>query len=201
MNRHEHRGWRWLTRALGLALAATVFWLGGFVWFAARLPREVADRFAKTDGIVVLTGGTERMLAGLDLLAEGRASKLFISGVGRGTNRDELQRLSQRAPELFECCVELGKQAVDTVGNARESTEWARREGYRSLRVVTAGYHMPRSLVELGRAMPEVVLVAHPVFPANIKLEAWWRWRGTTMLMAVEFDKYLVSLVRARLGG
>ncbi len=201
MNRHEHRGWRWLRRALGVAVATAFFWLGGFVWFAALLPREVADRFAKTDGIVVLTGGTERMLAGLDLLAEGRAGKLFISGVGRGTNRGELQRLSQRAPELFECCVELGKEAEDTAGNATETRDWARREGFASLRVVTASYHMPRSLVELGRAMPEVVLVAHPVFPANIKLEAWWRWPGTTMLMAIEFDKYLVSLVRARLSG
>ncbi len=199
MKRHERRGWRLLRRALGLAVAAAVFWLGGFVWFAARLPREVADRFAKTDGIVVLTGGTERMHAGLDLLAEGMAGKLFISGVDRGTNRGELQRLSQRAPELFECCVELGQEAEDTAGNATETRDWARREGFASLRVVTASYHMPRSLVELGRAMPEVVLVVHPVFPANVKLAAWWRWPGTTMLMAVEFDKYLVSLVRARL--
>ena len=199
MKRHERRGWRLLRRALGLAAAAAVFWLGGFVWFAARLPREVADRFAKTDGIVVLTGGTERMHAGLDLLAGGMAGKLFISGVDRGTNRGELQRLSQRAPELFECCVELGQEAEDTAGNATETRDWARREGFASLRVVTASYHMPRSLVELGRAMPEVVLVVHPVFPANVKLAAWWRWPGTTMLMAVEFDKYLVSLVRARL--
>jgi uncharacterized SAM-binding protein YcdF (DUF218 family) len=201
MNGRERRPWRIAVWALRLVIAAAALWLGGLAWFAATLPREVGDRFTKSDGIVVLTGGTERMTVGLDLLAQGMAAKLFISGVDRGTNRGELQRLSQRAPELFECCVELGQEAEDTAGNAMETRDWARREGYRSLRVVTATYHMPRSLVELGRAVPEVELIANPVFPESVKLEGWWRWPGTASLMAVEFDKYLVSLARARLGG
>lgn len=182
-----------------LALAAALVWLGGFVWFAVNLPRSVADPERGTDGIIVLTGGSERLAKGLELLAAGKGRKLFVSGVFRTTGREELQQLSRQAPELFECCVELGKKAEDTVGNARESTEWARREGYRSLRVVTAGYHMPRSLIEFGRAMPEIELVPNPVFPQHVKLDEWWAWPGTTALMAAEFSKYLVSLARTRL--
>ncbi len=182
------------------ALAAALVWLGGFLWYAAELPREVADPGRKTDGIVVLAGGAERLETGLDLLVRGLAERLFVSGVDRATSRQTLQRLSPRAPELFECCVELGKEALDTRGNAIETTRWARRQGFSSLRVVTATYHMPRGLVELRHAMPELEVVANPVFPEGFKLEAWWSWRGTTLLMAVEFNKYLVSLTRARLG-
>ena len=199
MREEGHSGSRLLVGLGQLALAAALVWLGGFVWFALNLPRSVADPERRTDGIVVLTGGSERLAVGLELLAAGKGKKLFVSGVFHTTGREELQQLSRQAPELFECCVDLGKQAVDTVGNAKESTEWARREGYRSLRVVTAGYHMPRSLVELGRAMPDVELVPNPVFPDHVKLDEWWAWPGTTALMAAEFSKYLVSLARTRL--
>ena len=186
----------WLSQLL---IAAALLWLGGFLWYAAKLPREVADPLSETDGIVVLTGGAERLEAGLDLLAAGKAKKLLISGVYPATNRDQLQRLSRREPEVFACCVELGKDAADTLGNAVETTRWARREGITSLRVVTASYHMPRAMAELNRAMPEVDLVPNPVFPATVKLDNWWAWPGTTLLMAAEFNKYLVSLARARL--
>ena len=188
----------WLSQIL---IAAALMWLGGFLWYAAKLPREVADPLRATDGIVVLTGGAERLEAGLDLLAEGKARKLLVSGVHPGTDRDQLQRLSQRTPELFACCVELGKDAADTLGNAIETARWARRQGIGSLRVVTASYHMPRAMAELRGAMPEADLLPNPVFPVHVKLEQWWAWPGTTLLMAAEFNKYLVSLTRGRLTG
>ncbi len=188
----------WLSQIL---IAAALMWLGGFLWYAAKLPREVADPLRATDGIVVLTGGAERLEAGLDLLAEGKARKLLVSGVHPGTDRDQLQRLSQLTPELFSCCVELGKDAADTLGNAIETARWARRQGIGSLRVVTASYHMPRAMVELRGALPEADLLPNPVFPGHVKLEEWWAWPGTTLLMAAEFNKYLVSLTRGRLTG
>ena len=77
---------------------------------------------------------------------------------------------------------------------------WVKSGGYRSLRVVTASYHMPRSLLLFRHYMPEVELVANPVFPAHVKLESWWRWPGTAKLLAVEFNKYLVSLLRVQAG-
>jgi len=91
----------------------------------------------------------------------------------------------------------LGYEAMDTAGNARETAAWVSAEGYTSLRVVTAAYHMPRSLVELASAMPGVTLVAHPVFPERVRLDAWWSWPGTASLVATEYTKYLVSRLRA----
>ena len=184
---------------LALAVGAgLLLWLGAFLRFAGDLPRQVADPVRATDGIVVFTGGATRLDVGLDLLAQGRARRLFISGVNPATTRSAMQAVAGRA-EQFECCVDLGFAAADTVGNAIETAAWAEAAGYRSLRVVTASYHMPRSLVELRRRLPGVELVAHPVFPEHVKLVRWWFWPGTAALLAQEFHKYVFALLRARL--
>ena len=101
--------------------------------------------------------------------------------------------------DRFACCVVLGHAAENTAENAAETVRWMAAEGYRSLRIVTASYHMPRSLVEFQRALPDAELVANPVFTAHVKLDRWWAWRGTMLLVADEFNKYLFSLVRSRL--
>ncbi len=177
-----------------LMVVAALIWLGGFMWFATGLPHDVEDPTSVTDGVVVLTGGSDRLASGLDILAAGKAKKLFVSGVHQLTSVTQLQRLLKREPEMFECCVVLGKAAENTAGNASETSRWATEEGYRSLRVVTAAYHMPRSLLEFRRVMPGVLLIEHPVFPAHVKLSQWWRWPGTTSLIATEYSKYLLSL-------
>ena len=193
-------GRRTTLRALIQAtLVAGLIWSGGFMWFAASLPHNVEDATSETDGVVVLTGGSDRLASGLDILAAGRAKKLFVSGVHQLTSVTQLQRLLRREPEMFECCVVLGKAAENTAGNASETSRWANQEGYRSIRVVTGAYHMPRSLLEFRRAMPGAVLIAHPVFPTHVKLSQWWRWPGTASLIATEYSKYLVSLAWARI--
>ena len=182
---------------LGLAavLGGTLAWCAGFVWFTQRIPRAVEDPAAVTDAIVVLTGGAGRLGTGLDLLAEGRAAKLFVSGVYRGVDVAEILRISRQAPDELECCVELGHSAVDTEGNARETARWMSAEGFASLRLVTAGYHMPRSELEFRRVMPEIRLIAHPVFPGHVRVDEWWRSPGTAALLAGEYTKYLVAAV------
>lgn len=184
----------------GLSLGVVMLWTGGLIWFAATLPQNVADSRSRTDGIVVLTGGSARLAAGIDLLSKGRAKKLLISGVHQETSKSTLGSLSKTSPKLFECCIELGRSAADTVGNAHETAAWAKREKIKSLRLVTSTYHMPRSLVEFRQALPDVRLIAHPVFSETVKLEGWWRWPGTASLLSGEFNKYIFSLVRARLG-
>ncbi len=180
----------------GAVAVVAATWLGGLVWFAETLPRAVQDSDTLADGIVVFTGGPGRLETALDLVAAGKARKIFVSGVSRGVSEDDIQAASRRAPELFECCVVLGYEAMDTTGNARETAAWAAVEGHASLRVITAAYHMPRSLVELGHAMPDIVLIPNPVFPERVRLDSWWAWPGTASLIATEYTKYLVSLVR-----
>lgn len=192
--RARGRRWRWLLYAAVLAGAA---WLAGLVWFAQSLPRASPTDTRRTDALVVLTGGSARVATGLALLAEGRADKLFVSGVYQGVDVQELLRVSRLAPGDLQCCIVLGYAAGNTRGNAAETAAWMRAQGYRSLRLITANYHMPRSLLEFRRALPEVEIVPHPVVPETVRLARWWRWRGTASLIALEYTKYLVALVRS----
>ncbi len=176
---------------LGLALA----WCAGFLWFATTVPSRVEDASTRTDAIVVLTGGSERLATGMQLLEDGLGRKLFISGVHHDVDMAEILRVTEARPGL-ECCVALGYAAPDTVGNAAETAQWMWREGFTSLRLVTGAYHMPRGLLELRHALPDAVVVAHPVFPDAVKSREWWRWPGTAALLATEYSKYLAAIVR-----
>ncbi len=180
----------------GLLLA----WLAGFFWFVAKSPRTADDAAAASDAIVVLTGGSGRLEEGLKLLREGKGRTLFVSGVAPGVGLDELLRSAGKsAPAWAICCVVLGHEARNTHGNAQETARWIKSEGYRSLRLVTAWYHMPRSLLEFERAMPRMTIVPHPVFPAELDRCFWWKSERGTVLLAGEYSKYLLTLGEALL--
>ncbi len=190
----RHRGFRLARKTFAVMLLGFSAWAVGLLWFIEQIPRRIEQPDTMTDAIVVLTGGARRLGAGLELLARGRAAKLFISGVYRGVDVAEILRASRRSPEELECCVVLGHDATDTRSNANETGQWMAAEGFTSLRLVTAGYHMPRSRIEFRRAMPEVRLIAHPVFPPNVRIDEWWRWPGTTALLVGEYTKYLIAM-------
>jgi len=182
-------------RRCGMAGASVcVLWLAGLLWFA--IPPSADFREAPTDAIVVLTGGRLRLQTGIELLREGKGRALFVSGVNQQVDLDDLLRISGTAPDRVTCCVELGHEADNTFGNAQETARWIRARGFRSLRLVTAWYHMPRSLLEFDRAMPEIEIVAHPVFPDQVMRERWWASPGTTLLLMSEYSKFLGTLSR-----
>lgn len=183
-----------LRRMAILGAGVCVLWLAGLIWFAT--PPAIESVASPTDAIVVLTGGSLRLQSGFELLREGKGRKLFVSGVDQQVDLDDLLRVSGNATEWAQCCVVLGHEANNTIGNARETARWIRSQGFRSLRLVTAWYHMPRSLLEFDRAMPEIDIVAHPVFPEQVKQEHWWTWRGTAALLVSEYVKYLAALSR-----
>ena len=185
-------------RRVPLILAAllVVGWAVGLQYFAASLPDTADPATAKTDAIVVLTGGSGRLIEGLDLLKTGLAEKLFVSGVYRGVDVEELLRVTQAGGEPLARKIVLGHDADDTLGNARDPAIWLAEEGYSILRLVTAAYHMPRSLFEFRRALPGVEIVAHPVFPPLVRLDAWWRYPGTMSLVAGEYSKVLMAHAR-----
>lgn len=177
---------RLLTGACAAVLCAGVAWGGGFAVFNAAA-REDPGPPPDADGIVVLTGGADRVDTALHLLAEGRAPLLLVSGVGRGADLAELTRRVPIGPD-GEARVTLGRMAATTVGNAAETAAWAQAHGMRSLLVVTAGYHMPRALAELGRTLPGVALHPVPVQPPALRGEMEL---GTVRMLANEYDKYL----------
>jgi uncharacterized SAM-binding protein YcdF (DUF218 family) len=178
---------------LALGGAALVF---GFVLFAVSVTREDAAGWDKADGIVVLTGGDNRIEAGAKLLTEGRARRMLISGVNRKVSREEMQRLLAIDKRLFNCCVDLGYEALDTVGNADETRTWANSNGYARLIIVTSRYHMPRSLAELALVMPGVTLLPYAVTPRRFPDTAWWLHPMTTRLLLSEYLKFLPAVAR-----
>jgi len=190
------RGWRRLKRLSVLAGGLLVAYGIGFLWFTTLLPTEVVSDPRPTDAIVVLTGGSDRLGVALDLLSEDKGKKLFVSGVYRGVDVRQLLDLSQHSPADLSCCVVLGYEADNTRGNAIETAAWMKEQGFTSLRLVTATYHIPRSLLEFRRLMPTIEIVQHPVFPEHFKRENWWMWPGSSTLLITEYTKYLVALVR-----
>ncbi len=192
---------RLLFALLAAGLLCAGLWLAGLVYFATNLPQRVADPARRTDAIVVLTGGSGRLRQAFELLEQDRAQQLFVSGVERSVEIAELLRIDRIAPPELACCVVLGYKAGDTRGNALETAAWMGEQGFASLRLVTATYHMPRSLLEFRYAMPEIEILPHPVFTKSFKQADWWRWPGSASLLASEYNKYLLAWLRGRLIG
>lgn len=187
---------RLVRRAGSLAITLLILWLVGLAWFVASSVLVTVDRAYPADAIVVLTGGRLRLEAGLALLAEGRAKKLFVSGVNPLVDRDALLRALGPAAEREACCIVIGHAADNTLGNARETASWMHEEGYRSLRLVTSWYHMRRSLLEFSRAMPHLTIIAHPVFAPHADPEGWHGWLAAVPLVVGEYHKYLAAWLR-----
>jgi uncharacterized SAM-binding protein YcdF (DUF218 family) len=181
---------------IGMAGAAAGLLAFGFVLFANAVMREPAVQNEQADGIVVLTGGQTRIVEAARLLQDGRGQRLLISGVNQKTGRVSLRRLSGLDEKIFNCCVDLGYAALDTVGNAVETKRWAEALRYDRLIVVTASYHMPRSLAELAREMPNVQFVPHPVAPEGLRNKVWWLDAAATRLLVSEYLKFLPAAAR-----
>lgn len=173
-----------------------VMLLIGFIVFANGLAREPKAPPRPTDGITVLTGGVSRIDEAMKLLARQRAQRVLITGVNRGTTLEQLKGLATEGQQYFDCCVDIDKQALNTIDNATETAQWVALNGYRSLIVVTSNYHMPRALAELERAMPGIELVPYPVVDNNVEVAHWWAFPGTTKLILSEYLKYLPALGR-----
>ncbi|HWA50170.1 MAG TPA: YdcF family protein [Dongiaceae bacterium] len=194
----------WSRRFMHFLLLLAVLWFGGFLAFTAAIPAAVRDADRPVDAIVVLTGGDVRLAEGFALLDKGLAKKMLISGVAEGVEMPALLQTLSGAPqpsaEVLACCVTLGYDARSTEGNARESYRWLTENGFKSVRLVTANYHMKRSLLEFRRVMPDIELVPNPVFPRQVQ-DPWWFVRpGTLYLLGNEYHKYLAAAGRMAVG-
>lgn len=191
---------RYLVVGLG-GLAA--LWLLGLMMFVETIKEYTEPPIAvlePADAIVVLTGGSERVSTGLELLEAGKGKKLFISGVHAGLTLRQLLDSVTAAQKKHDNRVVLGYAAATTIGNAEETDGWMKREGFASLRLVTANYHMPRSLMIFRAAMPDILIIPYPVVPDHVMLDQWWLHSGTANLLVTEYNKYLWAHLRLKLG-
>jgi uncharacterized SAM-binding protein YcdF (DUF218 family) len=153
---------------------------------------------------VVLTGGSSRVSDAMELLADGYGKRLLISGVHPTNAASDISRsLPDNSPPdnqaLLSCCVDLDRSAVNTRSNAAETRRWARDRGFKSLIVVTSNYHMPRAIVELSHAMPDIALVPFAVVGDKWRDEPWWTSGTTVRLLLSEYAKYVAAELRVRL--
>lgn len=198
--RRRRRIRRAFRRVMVVAAAAVALAFGlGFLRFAAGLQGAEAPPDRRADAMVVLTGGTDRISDAVDLLADGMAGRLLITGVNPATSPESLARRLPRIRGLVDCCVTLGYQAFDTMGNAAETAAWVRANRFRSLIVVTSNYHMPRALAEIGGRLTGVELVAHPVVSDTARARPWWLSPHRARLIASEYVKYIAVLARQAL--
>jgi uncharacterized SAM-binding protein YcdF (DUF218 family) len=194
VRRVGHHGLRIATIAaiVGLALIAM-----GFFRFTDTIAElKASGAVAEVDAIVALTGGYQRIDQALALLEKGVGERLLISGVNPSTSGAALRRATGTKPATFDCCVDIGYEALDTIGNANETASWIRQRNYNRILVVTNNYHMPRSLLELSQASPNVTFLAYPVTHSDLKTETWLSDPIALRTLFVEYAKY--SLARFR---
>ncbi|MGF7151210.1 uncharacterized SAM-binding protein YcdF (DUF218 family) [Sphingomonas zeicaulis] len=174
-----------IRRAASLLL---IVWALGFALFVVLLPQPLPP--ARSDAIVVLTGGPGRIERGLALMRRGLAKRMLVSGVAPAVKPHELA-LRTRAPlALFECCVDLGHEAVDTRSNGEETARWIEARGYRSVRLVTTDWHMPRAALELRHALPRDVTVVGDAVKSDPNFG----------MLLMEYNKFLVRRAAVLVG-
>ena len=194
----SRRGWIGAAVVMALALAFVGAAIG-FVAFLSQLRATEMKPSSNADGIVVLTGGSSRVADAMELLASGYGKRLLISGVHPTNGTTAISRSVPDSEGLLTCCVDLDRSAVNTRSNAAETRRWAQERGFHSLIVVTSNYHMPRAIVEMNHAMPDVTLIPFSVIGEKWRDEPWWTSGGTLRLLLSEYVKYVAAETRVRL--
>ncbi len=182
---------------LGLVLAG-LLWAIGLTVFIGNLSSPSQSTAAGIDGVVIYTGGGgKRIEAGMALFANGSGHRLLISGVHPDTSRSRLSDLWEGPADLFNCCVDLGREALSTIGNATELNQWATENKYNAITLVTSDYHMPRSMTSTRARMPDIEIYPY-VVASGLLDEAG---RPTTMRawqkLAGEYTKYILACINA----
>ena len=190
---------RWRSAIVKALAIGVIVVAAGFVGFLSQLRGSESKPSRTADGIVVLTGGASRVSDAMELLADGYGRRLLISGVHPASGASDISRSLTDNQSLLSCCVDLDRSAVNTRSNAAETRRWARERGFKSLIVVTSNYHMPRAIVELSHAMPDVTLIPFAVVGDKWREEPWWSNSGTLRLVLSEYVKYVAAEVRVRL--
>nr|WP_321443075.1 YdcF family protein [uncultured Cohaesibacter sp.] len=188
--------WRKLGRLVALLILLSIAMLTmglvgytGYVLLASEQDPEPAD------AIVVVTGGAGRLEKAIDLLKRNKGKRLLISGVHPGYGPTTLERRYKLTKKQIACCVDLDSRALNTVANATQTAEWAHRHGFHSLIIVTSAYHMPRTMLEMRRAAPDIRLQGQLVTRSDRSLlTRLFDWNNVHLLTK-EYGKLLGAIV------
>ncbi len=190
-----------VTRLFICILLVGIIWVASFGWYVFIISQYKTNDSKKADAIIVLTGGGGRVEHGMELLADGRGGALFISGVNESV---PLGALLDKAPEtlrgiistLSDDRIVIGRDARNTIGNAEESAQWIKRNGHKTILLVTADYHMPRSIIEFERALPEVECIPEAVVTKDFSSLEWLHDEAMRNVLFAEFHKLIAAKLR-----
>lgn len=171
-----------------------IFWLIGFCCFSSYIFHYIPNLHTKTDAIVVLTGGRNRISEAGKLLNKQMAQKMFITGVNKQSSLKTIEKINALNSKITDN-IFIGKKAMDTEGNATEATIWIKQNNISSIRLVTSNYHMPRSLQEFRAANPDLLIIPNPVYSERVSKKWWKRWKSAK-LIASEYNKFLYVCIR-----
>ncbi|MDR3507121.1 MAG: YdcF family protein [Caulobacteraceae bacterium] len=188
-------------RSATLLLLLALLWAAGLLAFAARVDHSTPPAEPPVaDGVVALTGASDaRITEAMKLLEDGKGQRMLISGVNREASRADIRGVAKATRRYYDCCVDLGFQATNTVGNARETAGWAKRHDFHTLILVTSDFHMPRAMLELKGALPTARFIPYPIRTTELDARHWWRSGQGARRMIIEYDKYLAILAREAL--
>lgn len=189
-----------------ILLLLAIFWCFGFYNYVGDINRNVGEivlstpKFhEKTDALIVLTGGSERVRNALYMLDKGAGKALFISGVNRDVKKHEIFALHQYGLKKYKKLnkkVFLGYSANDTFENAIEIKKWVTKNKVKSIRLITSNYHIKRAMLEIKHLLPNLKIIPHQVIPINVRLDKWWKFSNSRKLLFKEYNKYLAARIR-----
>lgn len=173
-------------------IALLIIWFIGLLFFISRVPKYQNLDNNTAEAAIVLTGGDKRIEEGVKILQQKLVKKLFITGVNyKVRNKKEIPYVD----DLYKVDnVEIGKEATTTTGNAFEAREWIKKNHIHTIKIVTANYHMPRSILEFQYRIPDIIIEAHSVFPDKFDINKWWYDKNTLILILKEYTKYIYVL-------
>ncbi|MBE6451978.1 MAG: YdcF family protein [Alphaproteobacteria bacterium] len=173
-----------------------VLWFGGFMVFAHRINSYQIDKTTVTDAVIALTGGKYRIVEAANVLKQGLAKHLFISGVNKDSSWKDIKNV-QNIHIDNDDNVTIGYKAKNTIGNAKETISWLRSKNIKSIRLVTSNYHVERSLIEFETQAKDLKIIPHPVYSDNL-CKKWWRSWHTFLLIFEEYNKMLCVYFRSK---
>ncbi len=181
---------------IALVLFAFFVLLTGWVMFTGYVLMASESEPEASDAIVVVTGGAGRLERAIELLRENKGKKLLISGVHYQNSDHTLIARFDLSEKEINCCVDIDREALNTVANATQTALWADRNNFSSLIIVTSAYHMPRTMLEMRRAAPHITFHGDVVAVPNP--ESWLvrltDWNNLTLL-SKEYGKLLAAIV------
>ncbi len=167
-------------------------WFCGLIIFLNKIPIYQPQVNNIADAAIVLTGGDKRIEEGVKILQEHKVKKMFITGVNqRIRNKKEIPYIEELNKVHN---IEIGREALTTNGNALEAKEWIQQNNIKTIKLVTANYHMPRSVLEFKHHLPDISIESHPVFPDKFDISKWWYDKNTLTLVLKEYTKYIYVL-------